>query len=185
MQRTARSCVPRHLYKTCVRRQSTASEFENLQTSGAAANDGRRPDRVYNISVAPSRALPQTTFPDWSKRNLVQLNRAKIAALKLKNSVANSMQTCGLYCLFYFGICRRRKQRILTVVKASMTIMCIENDWQALRPSYFYPPQAVGFYPIGSHDDFRPLNSDLFLKMFHFRSQHFHWLMRALNLDGH
>ena len=70
--------------------------------------------------------------------NLVQLNRAKIAALKLKNSVANSMQTCGLYCLFYFGICRRRKQRILTVVKASMTIMCIENDWHALRAGKFF-----------------------------------------------
>ena len=73
--------------------------------------------------------------------------------------------------------------RFLLMCLTSLTMLHLQDDFQLLRPSNMYPP--AGFYPSGSYDPFwtEPNHYDLFKHKFRFRLEHFHVMLKAMDLE--
>ncbi len=67
----------------------------------------------------------------------------------------------------------------LLICLTALTMLYLEDDLNKLSPSNLYPP--VGFYPMGSEDEFWLEHQDLFFFKFRFRLEHFHQMIRAMD----
>jgi len=71
----------------------------------------------------------------------------------------------------------------MLICLTSLTMLHVQDDLQLLRPSTMY--SLAEFYLSGSYDPFwtEPKHYDLFKHKFLFRFEHFHQMLKAMDLE--